>query len=336
MAIVKAFAYGTDAERISHFLHTCGIDIVGVSYVHEGIHLHQAGIPQEIFVLHAAEHEIEEAIKNDLQIGVSTYSQILSAQKIAHTNKKHLKAHLHVDTGMKRFGCSPDEAYSLAQTIAQSPNLLFEGLFTHFVAAEDPNFDEVTIHQNNLLLDCLNAISTAPRYVHASNSAGTLRFNFTHFNMIRVGLAIYGIYPSLACLSSLKPALSLFSRIAGFSYAKKNETVGYGRKHICHAEETKIAIMPIGYCDGLHRHYSEKIEVLIRGKRAPLIGKICMDHTMVDVSHIPECNIGDLVCIFGEDEHGNTIAAEDIAAAGDSIAHELIACLGSRIKRVFV
>lgn len=341
MVMVKALAYGTDDVRISHFLRSCGVDILGVASVDEGVRMRSCGISQALFTLHACEHEMKKAIRFGLEIGVSSLSQLLAAQAAAQELKTSVKIHLHVDTGMKRFGCRPEDAVKLAEKIAATSVFDFEGIFTHFAAADDPSQDTFTLRQAKTLEDIILTLEKrgiSPKYRHACNSAGAIRFSFPAFNMVRIGLATYGFHTSSNTkpLMELRPALSLFSKIVGFNEGTCGDTVSYGRTHVIEHPRAKIAIIPIGYYDGLHRSYSNKASVLIKGIAAPVIGRINMDYTMIDVTHIPEVSLGDTVLLFGEDEDGVYLSPEDFAARGGSITHELLACLGPRIQRLFI
>ena len=175
-------------------------------------------------------------------------------------------------------------------------------------------------------------------WVHASNSSAVMRFDFPQYNMVRVGLAVYGLYCSEAARKAmdLRLALTLVSRIVGINHCKIGDTISYGRSYRVERNEQKIAVLPIGYFDGLHRNYSGKGDVIIRGQKAPMVGKICMDFMMVDVTDIENASIGDAVLIFGEDEYGQYLPPENLALQGASIVHELITCLGPRIQRIFV
>jgi alanine racemase/UDP-N-acetylmuramoyl-tripeptide--D-alanyl-D-alanine ligase len=156
--------------------------------------------------------------------------------------------------------------------------------------------------------------------------------------MVRIGLATYGFHasPASANLLELRPALSLITRIAGFNKAFAGETVSYGRTHTINQASARLAVLPIGYYDGIHRNYSGKGSVIIRGKKAPMVGRICMDYMMVDVSDIPEAAVGDYALLFGEDERGCYLSPEILASAGGSIVHELMTCLGPRVQRLFI
>lgn len=341
MVMVKALAYGTDDVQISTFLETCGIDILGVSHVDEGIGMRRMGVRQSIFVLNATSCEMKKAITWNLEVGISSEEQVIAAQQAAKELQASFKVHLHVDTGMKRFGCTLPEAAEIGKAIARSPHLIFEGVFTHFCAADDPQQDAFTLHQADGLVRVikeLESLGISPKYRHACNSAAAIRFSFPEFNMVRVGLASYGIHTSSAsaALLDLRPALSLSSKIVGFNSASVGETVSYGRTYTVSTEQTRLAVIPIGYFDGLHRAYSGKSHVIIRGQKAPMIGRICMDYTMVDVTHIPDAAIGDAVLLFGEDETGKYLPPETLATSGGSIVHELMSCIGPRVQRLFI
>lgn len=341
MVIVKALAYGTDQVRMAKFLETCDIHILGVSYVDEGVALKRAGVNQSIFVINAAIYEARKVVNWELEIGVSDQALIKAVAEEAKNQNKIIKVHLHINTGMSRFGCRPEEALELAKLIQQSPSLYLEGLMTHFACADDPKQDPFTLTQAerfDRVIAELKSHNISPPWYHAANSSGTIRFNFTQFNMVRIGLAVYGLHSSQATKEAieLRLALSLISRIVGINICKQGETISYGRSYSVQRETQNIAVLPIGYFDGLHRNYSDRGIVIVRGQKAPMVGKICMDFMMVDVTDIPNAAPGDSVLIFGEDEYGHYLSPEELAAKGDSIIHELITCLGPRIQRIFV
>lgn len=341
MIVVKALAYGTDDIRLAKFLSKCQIDLLCVSYVDEGIALKRAGVTQSIFCINAATYEASKAVKWNLEIGVSNLELIQAIAIQAKQQNKKVKVHLHVDTGMGRFGCRAEEALELAKIIVSNSELELEGLMTHFACADDPSEDAFTLKQIACFDQVIQQLKEAgidPKWIHAANSSGAIRFYLPQYNMVRVGLAAYGLYISddVQKMLDLRLALSLTSRIVGINTCKKGETVSYGKSYVIEKEEQKIAILPIGYFDGLHRNYSGKSSVIIRGKRAPMVGNICMDYMMVDVTDIPDVSIGDRVLIFGYDEFGHYIAPEELATKGNSIIHELMTCLGPRIQRIFI
>lgn len=341
MVIVKALAYGMDETRVARFLASAGVDILGVSFVDEGIALRRAGITQNIFVISAAPFEVAKVVKWGLEVGASAAEFIALLAEEAKKQKKTIKVHLHVDTGMGRFGCRPEEAFQLAQMIHRAPSLKLEGMMTHFACADDPLHDTFTLNQAATFEKVVKDIETAGISIpwkHAANSAAIARFNFPAFNMARIGLAAYGLYASPATEKALelRLAVSLISRIVGINVCKAGESISYGRNYKVEKEEQRIAVLPIGYFDGIHRAYSGKGSVIIRGKAAPMVGNICMDFMMVDVTHIPQASVGDPVLVFGEDDYGNYLSPEDLAYQGGSIVYELITCLGPRIQRIFV
>lgn len=341
MAMVKAFAYGMNDIRMSQFLCENGIDILGVSYIDEGIALKRAGIVQDIFSIHASPFEAAKVAEWGLEAGVS---DLLTIAALADAAKKHgtiIKVHLHIDTGMNRLGCRPENALLLAKHILSFPSLKLEGIMTHFASADDHKEDSFTFTQIDRFTDVIKDLEAAGidiPWKHAANSSAMMRFPDARFNMARIGLALYGLNPSEKAKEALdlRPAISLMSRIAGINQCKKGDSVSYGRNYVIEQNDQRIAVIPIGYFDGIHRSYGGKGYVMIHGSTAPMVGNICMDFLMVDVTHIPKAAIGDPVLIFGGDAYGNFLAPEELASQGNSIAHELITCLGPRIQRVFI
>lgn len=338
MPMVKAEAYGTHAGTIARFLTTLGVDIFGVSYVDEAVALRRKGVRTPLFVLNAALYEVEKVIEMDLQVGVSHRTLIEKLEQEAVRRSKKIRVHLHVDTGMSRLGCRPEEALDLARKVAASPWLQLEGIMTHFACADDPAQDDFTRAQIGCfdqVVSQIESVGIAIPWKHAANSGAALRFDLPSCNMARVSLGLYGLKPSPES-AGLKLALSLRSKIVGINTCRRGETVSYGRTHCIDRDLARIAVIPLGYFDGLHRHYSGKGDVMIRAQKAPMVGTICMDYFMVDVTDIPSAAIGDSVLIFGEDDLGHYLSPEELASKGNSISHELIACLGPRIQRIFV
>jgi alanine racemase/UDP-N-acetylmuramoyl-tripeptide--D-alanyl-D-alanine ligase len=339
MVMVKAQGYGTDDLQLAKYLERCHVDILGLSYVDEAVALQRAGVKQSLFVLNAAPYEVSKVVRSSLEVGVSSASFIDLLAKEADKANKKIKVHLHVDTGMSRFGCRIDEGLELAEKIQKSHSLIFEGLMTHLVAAENSEEDAFThlqIERFTKVVNKLKERGIEPAYIHAQNSSGAVRFTMPEANMVRIGLALFGISGSPAVKEGLRLrlAVSLLSRIVGINTCKKGDGVGYGRSFKV-GRTAKIAVLPIGYFDGLHRHYSGKGSVTIRGQKAPMVGKICMDYMMVDVTDIQGVEIGDRALFFGKDEYGHFVNPEDFVAHSDSIVYELVTCLGPRIQRIF-
>jgi len=340
LVMVKAQGYGTNDWHLATFLAEEGIDLLGLSYVDEAVSLRRAGVRQDLFVLNAAPYEADKVAKFNLQVGVGDLQSIQCLEAAAAKHDTTVAVHLHIDTGMSRFGCQPHQALDLAEAIKHSPHLELEGLMTHLSAAEDPNQDAFSLHQVDIFQAVRQELEKKghrPPWIHLSNSAGLLRFPEINENMVRLGLSIFGLHPSTETFSlPLKPAVSLQSKIVGINYCTKGASVSYGRSYIVERDEAKIAVLPIGYFDGLHRHYSGKGHVVIRGQKAPMVGKICMDYMMVDVTDVEGVAVGDPVLIFGSDEFGHVATPEAFSAQSHGDIHELVTCLGPRIPRIFI
>ncbi|MBN4067036.1 alanine racemase [Simkania negevensis] len=341
MIMLKALGYGTDSKIVARFLTQHGIDIIGVACVEEGVVLRQSGIRQEIFTLNATHYETQQLIDHDMHVGVSDVGLIDALCNECKRQGKKTKVHLHVDTGMSRLGCRPEEALPLAKQIQQAKELIFEGLFTHFACADNPAEDHFTMGQAatfDKVVDELASNNIHPPWKHACNSAASIRFSFPHYNLYRIGLALFGVHPSPTTRTAitLHPATTLTSRIVGINHCKKGDTISYHRQYKVSREEERIAVIPIGYADGLHQRYSKKGKVIIRGRSASIVGVTCMDYTMVNITDIPEASIGDEVLIFGKDAHGNLLPPETFAARGGTSVYELVSCVGPRINRLFI
>lgn len=340
MAMIKAMAYGTDSEILAKFLAKCRVQSFGLASVDEAIALRRCGVTHPLVALHADKEQWCLVPEWDLQICVSTRSEIEGLARWAKRARKSLALHLHVDTGMCRLGCRPRQALGLARLIQSLPELELEGLMSHFTSADDTRQLDFTAGQRaelEGLLWELRAAEITPRFVHIANSAGALRAAKAPFNLVRMGLALYGLYPDVADRGALdlQPALTLKVRIVQIQRISRGESVSYGRAYRAWRSSEKIAVLPLGYADGLHRCYSGRCSVVVRGKKAPLVGAICMDFVMVDVTEIPGCRVGDSALIFGEDEWGNVQDPLALAAELQANPHELISSLGSRVQRVF-
>ena len=339
MVMIKAMGYGTDSAALANFLHTCSVDLLGVSYVSEAMWLRMEGVQQEIFVIHFLPHEIETIIKEDLQVAISDLIMLEQLNTRACAQSKVVKVHLHIDTGMRRLGCSPKEALSLAKKIHKASHLHLEGVMTHFAVAEKENENSFTKEQIHCFEDVIKKLKTnhiPVRWVHLANTAGSLRWTTREDNLKRIGLGIFGLYPSKSCQTLvLKNALSLETCIASIAHNQKGQSIGYSRTYVSKKNE-RIAVLPIGYFDGIHQSFGNQGHVLIRGKKAPIVGAVCMDYMMVNITNIPEAEIGDRVLLFGEDQYGKQISVEEFAKEGNKSTYELITCLGPRVQRLFI
>jgi alanine racemase/UDP-N-acetylmuramoyl-tripeptide--D-alanyl-D-alanine ligase len=278
-------------------------------------------------VISAPPYEAELVVRYHLTPSVSTFEEIdelsLASQKMGQVTP----VHLHICTGMKRFGCEIPQVPDLCHKIYQTPYLCLEGAMTHFVAAETDAFDSLTYNQILTFKTGIDSMPYTPKWIHAANSGGAVRFPIPFCNLVRIGLGFlgYGV-----CLEGSKPALQLTSKLVSFSMCSQGATVGYNCAYTFKKEKGRIGIIPIGYHDGLRRILSNAGYVLIREKKAPMIGMICMDFMMIDLTDIPEASLGDEVILFGPG-----LSPEILAGWAQTDVRELLAGIAPRVQRLW-
>lgn len=329
MPIIKANAYGTYLNTRLDILNM--FSIVGVANPSEGIFLRNIGYQKGIFILNQpAIEEIDNILKYDLIVGVSSNSFIDALKNI----KNKIKIHIEIGTGMGRTGINPSRTLEFINKIQKNKNIIIDGLYTHLSSA-DIDFD----YTNEQLKSFDEAVKIAEknipnlRYVHALASNGIINFSQFSYNLVRPGLIMYG-YPSSkdAYLKlNIKPTCTLKSKITFLKTVPKGTSIGYGRSYITN-KETVIATVPMGYADGLKRCLGNKWHVLVNDEYAPIIGNICMDSFMIDVTNIPNVNLNDTVYIWDN----NKITLEDISSKANSINYEFLCNISSRIPRIFI
>ncbi|MDR4505399.1 MAG: alanine racemase [Candidatus Scalindua sp.] len=339
LAIVKADAYGHGAIEISKTLAQNNVDMLGVAFLDEAIELRESNIRIPILLLSPIlPEQIYEALRYSLSI---TVCNLHSAEEIAVVAKKNFfdaKIHIEVDTGMGGTGVDLHKTLPLVKTIMQFESLAIEGIFTHFHSSEETD-KSFTQKQNNLFQNILQELrenNIQIPLIHAANSAATLTMPESYFNMVRLGLALYGMYPSNSVSREigLKPVLSLRTRIINIKQLETGSTVGYGRS--CKLEKpTKVATIPVGYKDGLYRSLSNVGKVLINGTTAPILGRICMDRCFVDITHIPDVAIGTDVVLFGSQQN-ESIRIESAAKLINTIPHEIVCAIGRNARRKYL
>ncbi len=338
MAIIKADAYGHGAVQVARLLQDrCAF--FGVSGVAEAIELRQAGLENPILILgHTPTAAYPQMVGLDVRPAIFSRedAQLLSNE----AQRQHKTAHFHfaVDTGMSRLGFQATrESAKICAEIAALPNLHAEGLFSHFATADCADLSK-SIEQRRKFDEFdgwLRELGVEIPIRHLNNSAGIMNFN-AQYDMVRSGIVTYGLYPSDEVrpeLLTLKPALSWYSRISHVKTLPAGREISYGGTYVT-AKETRIATVPVGYADGYWRSLSGKFYVLIHGKRAPILGRICMDQMMVDVSDIPETRVGDQVTLVGTDG-AETISVERIAAEAGSFNYEFICGISRRVPRFY-
>ncbi len=329
MQIVKADAYGHGAFEISRKAIQCGATFLGVANVQEGMLLRYQGISTSILILSPSlESEIGLILENDL---IPTVSSLEFAQTLNKKTTKKIGIHINIDTGMGRSGIHYKQALTTISKIQQLPNLIIEGIFSHFSAAEnDANYSKL---QSERFKSILNELDIKPEYVHIANSSGVITSQDDYSNLVRLGLLSYGVYTneSLKNKISLKPIMTFKSRIGQIKTAEKGESIGYNRTYIT-PDKMKYAILPVGYADGYDFMLSNKGKVLIKDKLCDVIGKISMDMIAVDVTHL-KANVGDEVILLGN-EH-DTIKAENLTSLYNGSSYEILCQVGRRAKRYY-
>ena len=339
MAIVKAQGYGHGMVQVSRPLEKEGVNYFGVTSPSEAFLLRKEGIKSPILILGPTMlEEIEKIIKRNITQTICTKEMALVLQGECKRLKKRLKIHIEVDTGMGRTGVPYQRALKLIKEIIKIPELVVEGIFTHFSTADEENksFTKEQIRRFKGVLEKLEGEKIDIPLRHAANSAGILNFPESYFNMVRPGLALYGIYPSEYVSRSLDlhPVMSLKSKVTYLKRVKKGATISYGKTYVTN-KKTTIAILPIGYEDGYNRLLSNKGEVLIKGKRVRIAGRVCMDQTILDVGQVFDVKVGDEVVLIGEQE-GERVSVEEIAKKVDTVPHEVVCRIAGRVPRIYL
>ena len=338
MAVVKADAYGHGAVQVARHLED-DCSFFGVSSVAEALELRQAGLNKPILILgHTPVEGFSRAVELDIRIAIFKWQDAQELSRIAQVRQKKAHIHLAVDTGMSRIGFQATaEDADLCARIAQLPGLHIEGLFSHFATADCADLSRAK--EQAMLFDRFHAM-LLERGVeipirHMNNSAGLMNFS-TQYEMVRSGIVTYGLYPSDEVdpgLLPLKPALSWYSRISHIKTLPPGRQISYGGTYVTD-RPTRVATVTVGYADGYWRSLSGRFHVLIRGKRAPILGRVCMDQMMVDVTEIPDVSLSDRVTLVGQD--GNeAITVEQIAAVAGSFNYEFICSIGRRVPRIY-
>ncbi|MCK4647941.1 alanine racemase [bacterium] len=338
MAIVKAQGYGHGMVQVSRPLEKEGVNYFGVTSPSEAFLLRKEGIKSPILILGPTMlEEIEKIIKKDITQTICTKEMALVLQGECKKLKKRFKVHIEVDTGMGRTGVPYQRALKLVKEVAKISELKVEGIFTHFSTAdeEDKSFTKEQIKRFKEVLEKLEAEGIDIPLRHAANSAGILNFPESYFNMVRPGLALYGIYPSEYVSRSLDlhPVMSLKSKVTYLKRVKKGATISYGKTYVTN-KNTTIAILPIGYEDGYNRLLSNKGEVIIRGKKVKIAGRVCMDQTILDMGEVSDVKVGDEVVLIGK-QGKERVSVEEIAKKVETVPHEVICRIAERVPRIY-
>ncbi|MDJ0689042.1 MAG: alanine racemase [Xenococcaceae cyanobacterium MO_188.B32] len=338
MAVVKADAYGHGAVTVARTALDCGAGSLAVATLSEGIQLRKEGINADILILGAINTptEIRALAFWNLQPTLCNCAQALLFSEIMAQMGKTLPVHLKLDTGMSRLGTNWQQATEFVRLTQQLPFLKPASVYSHLATADDPDPTVMKLQQARFTeaIAKLKFQGILPPKLHLANSAATLSSRVFHYDLVRVGLALYGLYPAPHLRSSVKlqPILQVKARITQVKKITAGTGVSYGHKFIA-PQDMAIAVVGIGYADGVPRNLSHRLKVLVRGQLVPQIGTITMDQLMLDVSNIPNLQPGEIVTLIGRDgEH--TITAEDWADALDTISWEILCGFKHRLPRV--
>jgi alanine racemase len=336
LGVVKADAYGHGIKEVSKAI-VDYVDYFGVASIDEAAVLRRIGIKKPILVIGAIlPEETEGVLKFNVIQTVSDMDVPRRLSKLAGAKNKKVKVHLKIDTGMGRLGFWHEEAIGFIKKIAKLKNIIIDGIFTHFPNAEaDRVFTHNQIRNFKRLVEILWDNDIYIPIKHTANSMGLIDFKDSHMNMVRPGLMMYGIYPKESLMKSilLKPALTLKTKITYLKSMPKGRSVSYGMTYVTR-KPTKIATIPVGYGDGYSRHFSNKAQVLINGRRCPIVGRVCMDMCMVDVGHLKNPKVGDDVILIGS-QAGDIIRAEELAGIINTIPYEVLCYIGHRVPRIY-
>lgn len=339
LAVIKANAYGHGAIEVANALDDLA-DYYGVACIDEGMELRNAGIKKPILILGLTDNsEFYDVVKYDITQAICTLEQGKELSVEASKQGKTAKVHIKIDTGMNRIGfvCTK-ESVSDIKAITKLPNLEVEGIFTHYYKADeyDKTVAKRQLSDYTQMITWLEEENVTFSIRHISNSAGIMEMPNDTYDMVRSGISTYGLYPSEeidkeACI--LYPAMKLKSRIAYVKTVKEGETIGYGGTYTL-TEDKKIATVGIGYADGYPRALSNQGRMLVHGEYAPIVGRVCMDQTMIDVSHIENVQIGDEVVLVGN-QGENRLSVEELADMSASFNYEFVCDVNRRVPRVF-
>jgi len=342
MAVVKADGYGHGAVQAAIAAKAGGADYLGVALLDEALRLREAGIKLPILVLgYTPPSAVDLAVRHDITLTVFSEEVLRELAARAELRRKPARIHLKLDTGMSRIGLTSTEDVIkiVRQAAVYSPYVVLEGLFTHFADADgsDPGFTE---RQYEQFVSCIQALESQGLSIplkHCCNSAAAMRFPYMHLDMIRVGIAMYGLHPSDHTRLPnypLREAMQLKTKIAALRRIGEGDTVSYGRTFRADGDRV-IATVPIGYADGLSRSLSNRGSAVVRNRRVPIAGRVCMDQTMLDVTSLPDVSVGDTVILIGGEQGKESIPVNEVAALMNTVNYETVCLIGQRVPRVY-
>lgn len=328
MPIIKASGYGTYIDTQLDWLEKNNINIVGVAFADEGANIRNIGYKRDIFILNQPlVEEIPEIVSNHLIAGVCSTEFINELGK----RNEDVRIHIEVETGMGRTGVSLEKIEDFINIIKKYNNIKVEGIYTHFSVADTD--EEYTRKQINIFNEAVKIIKEnfdTIKYIHSSASNGILNFSEAHFNLVRPGIILYGYLPYDKADIEVKPIAKLKSKINFIKKVKKGDSISYGRRYIADSDKI-VATVPIGYADGIKRILTGKSNIVIQGKKVNIVGTICMDGFMCDVTDLPNVKVGDEVYIWDNEN----ITLDEIAEKCGTINYEILSTISPRVTRKF-
>lgn len=335
MAVLKANAYGHGAVEMARLL-APGVDALGVGDSGEALELRDAGVSAPILIVGGIiPGEMPRVVTNDIEVNLQTVAMAEELNAEAARQQRRVRVHLKVDTGMGRLGMLPFEAVPFLHNMKRLKNLEFVGLCTHLSTPyeDNPAFTTRQLEHFNLAVELAQRLGYTDLTLHCSSSLAVWGREDAHFNMVRAGIALWGLLPGgePGWEGELKPALTLKSRVLFLKDVPEGTPIGYNRTYYTPAP-TRIATLPVGYNDGYRTSLSNRAYVLIRGARCPVVGRVSMDYTTVDVGHVPEVSEGDEAVLIGPQGPG----LYDLARWAEAIPYEILCGLGRRVARVYV
>ncbi|MBX2944426.1 MAG: bifunctional UDP-N-acetylmuramoyl-tripeptide:D-alanyl-D-alanine ligase/alanine racemase [Cyclobacteriaceae bacterium] len=331
MVMVKAFAYGSGSVEVANVLQFHNVDYLGVAYADEGVELRLNNITMPIMVMNPSPEGFQSMLQYNLEPEI--YSTKILNELIEFLQGRPIGMHLKLDTGMHRLGFDEDDLDNLIEVLSKNKFIKVNSVFSHLAGSDDAAHDAFSHQQHNrfktMVKKIEESLSISP-LLHLLNTPGIMRFPEWQLNMVRLGIGLYGVDPTVGQEGKLKPVLALKTIISQIKNIKKGESVGYGRRGVAD-KEMKLATIAIGYADGFSRAFSRGVgKVLVQGKRAPVVGNVCMDMTMIDVTGTT-AREGDEVIIFGKD-----LPVEELATSINTIPYEILTNTSERVKRVFI
>jgi len=337
MPVVKANAYGHGLEEVAKTLEKAGAKWCGVARIEEALLLRNAGIRMNILVLgYTAPQRVQEAILNNISLTIYDPLVVQAYAQQAASLDQPLDVQVKVDTGMGRLGIPSEKALEFILQVKEQQGFHFQGIFTHFACADDPEkpYTQLQLEKFNMILGQMQSQGIRPELIHSANSAAALNFPLARFDIVRCGLALYGLSPSAETHlpEGVKPALSWKTRLISIKQMPSGHGISYGYQYFTKKSE-KIGVIAAGYGDGLRRQMGNI--VLLHGKRVSVVGIVCMDQCILQLDHIPDALVGDEVVLIGK-QGEDEITATEVAKNWNTISYEVICGMAARMPREYI